>query len=159
MIKFEITPISMGRNLSLCPPKKRPRFWHKNGRSGVHHEPNYIKAQKQALKQLKALNLPPRFPTPCHIHVTFYGDLGADGDNAIGFLYDVLVLGGYLPDDSIEYLAKGSFECVPVFIPTKNGKGFKKSANRQDKLRYWSMEVKVRFAQIAPIIRKPIEER
>lgn len=158
MIRFEVAPVFMGKSLSICPPKKRPRFWYKNGRSGTYHEPNYTKAQKQVLEQLKALNLPSKFPTPCEISVTFYGDLNADADNAIGFLYDVLVIGGYLPDDSIKYVSKGSFEWVPVLVPWKNGKGFKKSPNQQDKLRYWSMLVEVRPAQIVPVMRKPIRE-
>lgn len=159
MIKFELEPIRMGRILSVCPPKKRPRFWHKNGHSGVYKEGNYVSAQKQVLAQLKKLKITP-FPVPCSIDVHFYGDLVADGDNAIGFLYDCFVLGGYLPDDKPEFVVKGNFEWHPVLIPTKRkGQQFKKTTSQGDKLAYWGISITITPYKPVAVIREPKPNR
>lgn len=158
-LRFEITPIKMGRTLSLCPPKKRPRFCSKNGKKVAYHETNYVAAQEQVLEQLERLNLP-AFSTPCEINVTFYGDLSADGDNAIGFLFDVFVLGGYLPNDNTKNISAASFQQVPVAIPTEDGKRFKKKATPEDKKKYWGIIIKVSPAvPMNPVNREAIEQR
>ena len=154
-IQFEITPIKMGRCISICPPKKRPRV----SRYRTYHEPNYISAQKQVLAQLRALGLPSKFPVPCQIDCTWYGALTADCDNAIGFLLDVLVKGGYLPDDSPSEIRKGSFEVVPVVIPGRTGRP-KKTFTPREKLAYWGMVVTITsLAPVTAVVRKPIPER
>lgn len=159
MIKFELEPIRMGRTLSVCPPKKRPRFWYKNGHSGVYKEANYVSAQKQVLAQLRKLKITP-FPVPCNIDVHFYGDLVADADNAIGFLYDCFVLGGYLPDDKPEFVVKGSFEWHPVLIPAKKkGQQFKKTTSQEDKLAYWGISITITPYKPAAVIREPKPNR
>jgi Holliday junction resolvase RusA-like endonuclease len=87
--------------------KARPRF----GRGGVvHTAQRYGDWKRDAILQMKALNLPPA-PCPAKVDCFFVNFFSSDSDNLIGSVLDALVEAEILQNDSSGYVvaSTGSF--------------------------------------------------
>jgi Holliday junction resolvase RusA-like endonuclease len=99
--------------------KARPRF----GRGGkVYTSDQYGFWKKDAIAQIKSLNLPPA-PKPCYVECYFVNFLSSDADNLQGAVLDAMVQAEFLQNDSSSYVVG----CSGIFVKQPKEKKLEKA--------------------------------